>query len=730
MISPTDRRDSVRAAGLFAFASTVIVCLLWLPFGFGMVGHIEEWDILGLFTRHGVFFFAGEHSPLPTHRLRPLTAAPNAVAYLLTPDSFVGMHLLQMGALILKGLAASLMVFWLLRSRWIAVLAGLLMIVWPADTMQLSFRSYHINWAVALGMAGVAGLLYAYERRESLGSGGVVLALLSSLSLAIAALIYEAALIFVPLPYLLLWARHGIRRAITITLGQWQLTLMWGLSVALCLGYIYSVLAHGSTYQSNLVGGQSTGLQMLKERLAVFAFTGFGRSLLGGWIDAAMILAQEFRTYLYVAATAVILAATLAWSSRPSYVAGQAAVDDHSVSRRSLCIRALLAGLFMVALGYLPFLTSPAHMAISQRTFLFATFGAVLATVALLALLPMRRGRVVGVLAGTVLTTLGLAAQMFQFQHYQEIADAQRRVLASVMATTPEIGPDKHVVLLDGSERAVSVWMLRDNMPAALTYLYGSPVNSVQICTQPGNYWQHLDEHGRPGRCTQTPSGWLFNDGPTIGVPGGGLREPKLRIEIANESALLDKINADGTTVAAPGQLARLERGEDTLSRRYAGVVRDRTWSLAIDQFRRQQPRESYRYDFGRWWSLEQAPHGRGWRDAEWFSSSKFEKVSAAWANMTEASLVFDLAPRNSMYMVKGRIHAIAPGVDPDGISIAVNGRPAHGLNWINPNEFYTYVPAGEFTSGRNEIVFHTPVDMDFYGWAISMDWVRIAPQQ
>jgi len=142
MISPTDRRDTMRAAGYFALASTILVCLLWLPFGFGMVGNIEEWDILSLLTRHGVFFFAGENSPLASHRLRPLTAAPNAVAYLLSPDSFVGMHLLQMASLIVKGTAAGLMGYWLLRSRLYAVMLALLVIVLPADTMQLSFRSF------------------------------------------------------------------------------------------------------------------------------------------------------------------------------------------------------------------------------------------------------------------------------------------------------------------------------------------------------------------------------------------------------------------------------------------------------------------------------------------------------------------------------------------------------------------------------------------------------------
>ncbi len=729
MISPTDRSDTMRAAGLFAFASTIVVCLLWLPFGFGMVGNIEEWDILALFTRHGVFFFAGESSPLASHRMRPLTAAPNAVAYLLSPDSFVSMHLLQMAALVLKGVTASLMGYWLLRSRLYAVLLGLLMIVLPADTMQLSFRSFHINWAVALAMAGVTGLLYAYDRREAHGRGGLLLALLSAASLGIAVQIYEVALIFVPFPFLLLWVRHGIRGTLRICFDQLPVTLLWGVAVAACLGYIYTVLAHGSTYQSSVVGGQNTSMEMIKERIWTLTFTAMGRSLLGGWIDAVMILVQEFRTYFYVVVTGLMSGAVLWYASRVPEPDRAAAVE--SAPPRRLLLRVILIGLAMVVLGYLPFLSSPAHMAISQRTFLFATFGAALTTVAVLAYVSgFRRTSWFSIPVGTALVTLGLAAQMFQFQHYQDLSDREREVLSNVVTTVPRIGPDKQVVIVDESERISSVWMLRDNMFHALTYLYGAPVNGVQTCTRPGNYWQRLDSLGRPGSCTESDQGWVFTDGPTVGVPGQGLREPELTINVPTNDAVVVRVDRNGHSDNVPEQMARLQRGEDVVARRYAGVLADRHWPLAFNQFRDQRQSDSFRYDFGRWWSLEAAVHGRGWQDGQWSNAGKFKKVSSSWANMPEASLVFDLQPQDKPYLIKGRIHAIAPGADRNALAITVNGKQAYAVNWINDNEFYTLVPAGEFSRGRNEVVFRVPVDMDFYGVGVAMDWVRITPEQ
>lgn len=140
MSNPLIRNDASQRTMLFIACSTAIVMLLWLPFGFNMMGHIEEWDLLNLFTRHGVFYVVGEGGPLPSHRMRPLMLLPNAIAYQLSPNSFFAMHLLQMLALVLKGVCGGILGWWLLRSRLYAVLLALLVVIYPADTMQLSFR--------------------------------------------------------------------------------------------------------------------------------------------------------------------------------------------------------------------------------------------------------------------------------------------------------------------------------------------------------------------------------------------------------------------------------------------------------------------------------------------------------------------------------------------------------------------------------------------------------------
>lgn len=724
MISPADRHDTMRAAGLFAAASTIVVCLLWLPFGFGMVGHIEEWDILSQFTRHGVFFFAGEDSPLASHRLRPLTAAPNAVAYLLTPDSFIGMHFLQMGALIGKGVAGAFLGYWLLRSRLSAVLLGLLVIVFPADTMQLSFRSFHINWAVALGMAGVAGLVYAYDRRESGRRGALLLAILSSLSLAISIQIYEVALVFVPFPYLLLWARQGLRGTIRVTFAQFPVTLAWAVAVMACLIYIYTVLRHGATYQSNVLGGQSTNFDALKERVATFLYIGMGRSIFAGWSDAVMILIEEYRTYLYLLACTVVIALVLVVSTRWGLGAPRQAMPE--APSRLFALRVILVGLVMTGLGYLPFLSSPAHLAISQRIFLFSTFGAALTTVAVLWLVFHGRSSRWIAAAGTGLIALGLSAQMFQFHHYQQISDGEREVLGEIVTTLPSIAPGSNVVILDGSQRISSFWLLRDNMFHALTYIYGTPVNSVQTCTAPSNAWQKIDRFGRPGRCVKIPGGWAFVDGPAASAPGEEAREPKLRIESKDEDTQIVRIPANASSTPDVAYL----HGADPLSRRYRGVIVDRAWPLGFNQFQSSATSDSFRWDVARWWNLDVPVHGVGWRDGEWQNGGRFMKRSFSWSNLPDASLRFELAPRNTPYEVEGRIVSIAPGTDRNSLSISINGSERIPLSWISDKQFRATIPAGTMIHGSNEAVMHIPVDAHFFGIGLAVDWIKFTPKQ
>lgn len=350
--------------GFLAIPCAIMIVLLWLPFGFSITGLIEEWDVLALFTLHEPFVWVGPESPLAAHRLRPLTIAPHAIGYMLDRNSFAYWHLLLMGSLLLKGIGASLAGWWLTHSRRWAVVFGLLVVLYPADTMQLSFRSFHINWSIALSLLGVAACAYGYTLRKSRQQ---TLAMLLAVPCAVlATFAYEAALTFVVVPLLLLYARFGLRGALGLVKRHRWVTAWWILGVAINIGYVLYVKGSGATYQDTLVGPTIDLMDRLQRVIGV----GFGRTVLGGWLDAIAICWYEYRTRLYLLLSAVLIGYAVWRSSRP--LPQEDGVAEIAATSASVVRMAIIA-LVMIGLGYLPFAASLPHLLISQRTFLGAS---------------------------------------------------------------------------------------------------------------------------------------------------------------------------------------------------------------------------------------------------------------------------------------------------------------------------------------------------------------------
>jgi hypothetical protein len=196
---PAGGRSWLGAAGL-SVPVLVTVLAIWLPFGFAMTAVIEGWGVLGLFNIDHPFFLASIHSPMQVQALRPLTIFPQALAYYLDPDSFFYWHVLLIAALVAKGCASAHLMARVSRSvRW-GALMGVLVLLYPADTMQLSFRSIHINWALALLLVGCSLFVEACRRRRKFSA--YLLGASSGLALFLACCMYEASLPLVVAPLL------------------------------------------------------------------------------------------------------------------------------------------------------------------------------------------------------------------------------------------------------------------------------------------------------------------------------------------------------------------------------------------------------------------------------------------------------------------------------------------------------------------------------------------------
>jgi hypothetical protein len=450
------------------------------------------------------------------------------------------------------------------------------------------------------------------------------------------------------------------------------------------------------------------------------------RALVGGWVDAIRMFRVEFSSYLYVVAAAAACCASIlgldAWLSRktPGPAAAGAPPSDRLAVRLALC------GFVTLVLGYAPYLLSPSHVIISQRTYLFATPGAALVVVAVL-LLVARRARAIAAAAVAALLLLGFSVQAFQFRHYVTISETQRELLREIVENFDGNLGAKTLLILDGSNRLNHTWMLRTNLPWALTYLYGKPVMAVQTCLMPSRAWQVLDSLHRAGECIEEPSGWRLRAAAPVTGPGFTPPPPPPDIQLANDNLVVLRIGEDGKIAPSPLREERLRQlafSSDPAARRYRGVLLPPALPASL-QAQFASPAEGYyRWDFGRWWSMEQPTHGSGWREADWMVGS-WRQDAAAWIVKDDATLVFDLQQPGPAGVLGGQFNIFATGPSRELLQLRLNGQPLKH-QWQADNRFSADIPPGVVRAGRNVLEIHSPTATDYYGLASRLSWFEV----
>jgi hypothetical protein len=704
--------------------SLLIILILWLPFGFQLSGLIEEWGTLGLFTTHGVFFVADASSPLAAHRLRPLTALPHGVAYFLDSNSFNYWHVLLMFSLVLKGGASSFLAWSATRSfRW-AMVMGVLVVIYPADTMQLSFRGVHINLALALMLLGASLHIAAYYQPRRLLS--FCFGLSASCLLLVSMLMYEAAFALMPLPFFIIYAKEGLPRTWQMLRSRPELTLSWMAGAILFTGYALLAAPQGASYQGEILAERGL-LATLYDALPKLVSIGTLRGLLGGWFDSVQMVTNEFSNYAYLSVASLACAGLIRFREKIF-----SAIDPQDLGCSppgwAPVLRLGMVGMLLLLLGYAPYLFSNAHLAISQRTFLFATPGAVLVWLSVLISLAKLAKWVSG-MAAFGLLLCGLGAQLYQFHHYVQIAETQRILLRNIVENFDGEVEGKTLVILDSSNRLNHTWMLRDNLIAALRYLYKRPIDHLEICLMPGGDWQRLDGLARMGKCDESNGNWTFRPAAPVSGPGFPSLAPVPEITIAKNKIILLSINIDGSITHNPSLNAyreRLQHGADDAALRYRHILARSPWPLGFKQFKEDEISDRYRWDFGKWWSLEVPTRGSGWREAEW-QVNYFHHLSSAWKSQERSSLLFDLSPANKPYRLDGRFSGFVSEKIKDSLRVRLNGQDL-AYRWGDDGRFEASISEGILVSAPNTIEFNSITDPNYYGLSASLDWFEVHP--
>jgi len=695
----------------------LVVAAIWLPFGFAMSGLIEEWGFLGSFNLHGTYFVASVSSPLPAHALRPLTILPQAVAYATGPDSFFSWHVLLMAALLVKGLALGLMTLRATRRMTLAAFVSALILLYPADTMQLSFRSIHIDWGIALELVASSLFVEAMLARRRLTSWALACAaavvLLSSICM------YEAALPLVVFPFLIVAVRAPLRAVLADLRRQWHVSALWVFAIVIYLAYAMVTSPHIASYQQSVLNGHHL-IPTLIEALPKLFTVGLLRAMLGGWHDAVAMVFAEFShpAYLLIA-TACIIGAL--WLVAPP--ARDRAAQGTRVDRP---VRLILAGMALACAGFAPFLISGSHLAITQRTYLFASPGAALAWAGLLLVMNADHTRWRRWLAASVaclMLCFGLGSQLVQMHHYDDISATQRHLLKSMAEALGPRPVTRQILILDGTDQLGQTWMFLPGVTdTALSYLYGrylSPA-TVEICRMPEGAWEAVDSVGRPGTCVRDADGWALTAAPSLD-PAAGTPVAGRHLADADTTVIVIDALGNARPLQAP-QDASLD--SSIIDRRIGQLDARNPWTLHM--FRDQVTGPVVKADFGRWWSLEKVIRGTGWRDPEW-DVGYFHHHSRVWKVSERATLAFDIDPTPGPYRLRAKFGVFAGDNVRPHVAISVNNVPID-ITMDDQYRFEGTVPAGVLHKGRNVWAIDAPTVPSYYGLSATLDRYEFKP--
>lgn len=449
--------DSPRLSVLFTLLSHIlIVLILWLPFGFKVIGIFEEWLIIASYQRSGRLLVA---DPVPA--TRPFVYVPFVIAQILTPDSFLGMNLLQALAILVKGIAA----YWLLRQifpkqRFLALAVSLLFMLYPVDDGLMTLRSLNVHVDVAVGV--VLFNLFVLYWKSGRAVVWIGIWLLQIVTLGIYEVLFPIILL---LPVLLVIRERRITRRVVVT------SLLWSAIPLLMLIRIVLLFAQGGAGYAGEILDSGTGTQTTMQMLADYASS----VLRVYWlhIERWLRIIPSFQlnsAYTVLALLAGLVTGVTGWHSL------------RQVTRLSWRQAGLLvgAGLLIMLLGFLLYLPTR-YRNDDWRVFMVTSFGAALVLAVLLHQLASW-WRLMGTFALGGFTVVATSLLLTQHQYYANTAFRLEDLLASIIRQAPDVEPDTVIVVRDTSGVLAIPEMLGGlslGLEQALSYIYQRPMDAV-----------------------------------------------------------------------------------------------------------------------------------------------------------------------------------------------------------------------------------------------------------
>ena len=411
----------------------LLVCLLYVPFGFDSIGHWESWIFIayleGRFSWSVVYELPIRFWSMLTHYL----------SIFLSPNSFSGFHLSHL--LILWGKMTLLYAIFrqLSLARLFAFLLACLAMLYPVNSDLLSLRS--LNYQVGV-LTLLTGLYLLLSYRNSSGRLHL-LCIWLALILNVASNESAYALILMAPLLLLLLNRPTLSAALNLT-AIWYLAPLAKLAHLLLLAGSSITFYNSYAFEGdwNPSGG---GLTPVFERL----MNVYSQAFVDGWLEA---IAQLFQSnWLAMSAIVAALIAGFAWLlMRDSLRQPPPATRD--------LIMTFAAGLLLIvpSVGVLIWLEQ--YSGDLWRMYFYVPIGASIAVFSLFALatspikqLALRNSLIVALCLVAFIP--GIARLYEQHEGLVSSADNKARLLHNLLKIVPSIEPDTVILLLTDMTR-------------------------------------------------------------------------------------------------------------------------------------------------------------------------------------------------------------------------------------------------------------------------------------
>ena len=677
----------------------ITVVALWFPFGFSLGGFIEEWNVLFLFAQHGVFYIADAASPLALQQARPLTVLPQAVAYTLDPNSFLYWHIVQAGSLIVKGASAGMLGIYLTRNLALAALLALLTLLYPADTMQLSFRSLHINCAVALALLGNVVIIFATQ--VATRSSRLILATVASTIFSVALLMYEPVIGLAVLPLLIIFARQGVA-ATWLLRERLDVFFLWTVAIGAWLSFFLWSIGRGSQY--HLLAFSDTSFSSLVYRAGALATSGLYRAFYECWIELGQIILMRLSNFAYPLCFTALLLLAFVW------LAGGRSEPVTNCDKASGA-RLVAAGLAAFLVAYTINLYELAHVYITQRTFLVPAIGAALVVLGgVVFLSAILDRRLVGVVSAALVGGC-FVVELYQFDKYSRIYATTTKPLLSALAPYISAARNRrYSVIFNDYGYLSGTWDLGELQLALGYVLPGIRASFIFICeTRSGRLLpRRPGPTAKRGYCRRTEEGVMLTF-PDEAQP-----------TLLRDAAVVE-LGVDGVTSAEESELTPIPH---MLSGRVQQLLAPSKWEPAESMFRRQERPDQFECRFESMWGYASPCHAFGFYDSVPYRAALGS--SYAWIGETTAGMIFDIQPSHPVYQL---IVEVVDAVSPSrGMELSLNGTKLTEGH-LDATSFRATFPSYMLRNQHNILELRTELDSTL-GLSFAVKTISIIPVQ